>query len=272
MAAVDRGGRSGCRHARCRRRDPPMTTSTLILPVSGEQDQASWAAIAFVASYSSSGTRQAYHPAAPVVGLVRTAPSGATGGRPPPARGAVRTRSRGARSRVGNDRAQAGRSHRVLPLLRFRNSSSTLPGRPASAARRSPRSRPGSDSTGPSSAPSSSRPACPAATTTPWPAYSHSTPCACPRRAAPTSATWRSPTDTAWSASWARATSPPSSRWPHAQLERSTLRFVSAPTGRCSLGRTAAASTGTPLVESSAVWRNGPGSRSPSHPTPSARR
>jgi integrase/recombinase XerD len=37
-----------------------MTTSTLMLPVSGEQDLASWAAVAFVASYSSPGTRQAY--------------------------------------------------------------------------------------------------------------------------------------------------------------------------------------------------------------------
>ncbi len=37
-----------------------MTTSTLILPVAGEQDLASWAAVAFVASYSSPGTRQAY--------------------------------------------------------------------------------------------------------------------------------------------------------------------------------------------------------------------
>jgi integrase/recombinase XerD len=37
-----------------------MTTSTLILPVSGEQDPASWAGVAFVASYSSPGTRQAY--------------------------------------------------------------------------------------------------------------------------------------------------------------------------------------------------------------------
>ena len=37
-----------------------MTTSTLILPVSGEQDQASWAAVAFVASDWSPGTRQAY--------------------------------------------------------------------------------------------------------------------------------------------------------------------------------------------------------------------
>jgi transposase len=37
-----------------------MTTSTLILPASGEQDLASWAAIAFVASNSSPGTRQAY--------------------------------------------------------------------------------------------------------------------------------------------------------------------------------------------------------------------
>jgi integrase/recombinase XerD len=37
-----------------------MTTSALVLPVSGEQDLASWAAIAFVASYSSAGTRQAY--------------------------------------------------------------------------------------------------------------------------------------------------------------------------------------------------------------------
>jgi len=37
-----------------------MTASTLILPVAGEQDLASWGAAAFVASYSSPGTRQAY--------------------------------------------------------------------------------------------------------------------------------------------------------------------------------------------------------------------
>ena len=37
-----------------------MTTSTLTLPVTGEQDLASWSAVAFVASYSSPGTRQAY--------------------------------------------------------------------------------------------------------------------------------------------------------------------------------------------------------------------
>jgi hypothetical protein len=37
-----------------------MTTSTLSLPVAGEQGLASWAAVAFVASYSSRGTRQAY--------------------------------------------------------------------------------------------------------------------------------------------------------------------------------------------------------------------
>jgi integrase/recombinase XerD len=37
-----------------------MTTSTLTLSVSGGQDLASWAAVAFVASYSSPGTRQAY--------------------------------------------------------------------------------------------------------------------------------------------------------------------------------------------------------------------
>ena len=37
-----------------------MTTSALVLPASGEQELASWAAVAFVASYSSPGTRQAY--------------------------------------------------------------------------------------------------------------------------------------------------------------------------------------------------------------------
>ncbi len=37
-----------------------MTTSALTLPVTGEQDLASWAAVAFVASYSSPGTRQPY--------------------------------------------------------------------------------------------------------------------------------------------------------------------------------------------------------------------
>jgi len=37
-----------------------MTTSTLALPVAREQDLASWAAVAFVSSYSSPGTRRAY--------------------------------------------------------------------------------------------------------------------------------------------------------------------------------------------------------------------
>jgi integrase/recombinase XerD len=37
-----------------------VTTSALVLPASGEQELASWAAVAFVASYSSPGTRQAY--------------------------------------------------------------------------------------------------------------------------------------------------------------------------------------------------------------------
>jgi integrase len=36
-----------------------MTTSALMLPVAGEQDLASWVAVAFVASYASPGTRQA---------------------------------------------------------------------------------------------------------------------------------------------------------------------------------------------------------------------
>jgi integrase/recombinase XerD len=37
-----------------------MTRTTLVLPVAREQDLASWAAVAFVASYSSPGTRQAH--------------------------------------------------------------------------------------------------------------------------------------------------------------------------------------------------------------------
>jgi integrase/recombinase XerD len=37
-----------------------MAASALILPVAVKQDLASWAAVAFVASYSSPGTRQAY--------------------------------------------------------------------------------------------------------------------------------------------------------------------------------------------------------------------
>ncbi len=37
-----------------------MTTYPLVLSVAGEQDLASWAAVAFFASYSSPGTRQAY--------------------------------------------------------------------------------------------------------------------------------------------------------------------------------------------------------------------
>jgi site-specific recombinase XerD len=47
------------------------------------------------------------------------------------------------------------------------------------------------------------------ATTTSWPACSPSAPSACRKPAAQSCPTWRSPTDTAWSASWARATSPP---------------------------------------------------------------
>jgi hypothetical protein len=43
------------RPRRCSRAD-------LILPASGEQDLVSWAAVTFVASYSSPGTRQAYAP------------------------------------------------------------------------------------------------------------------------------------------------------------------------------------------------------------------
>ena len=61
-----------------------MTTSTLLLPVSGEQDLADWAAVAFVASYSSPGTRQAY--------ILATARH-ADGGQPPAVPGdAARTR------------------------------------------------------------------------------------------------------------------------------------------------------------------------------------
>jgi hypothetical protein len=50
-----------------------MTTSTLMPLVAGEQDLASWAATAFVASYSSPGTRQAYTTAS-LVRLVHPAP------------------------------------------------------------------------------------------------------------------------------------------------------------------------------------------------------
>lgn len=60
MAAVDTRGKLRVPAHPVPRAGSPMTASTLILPASGGQDLASWAVVAFVASHSSSGTRQAY--------------------------------------------------------------------------------------------------------------------------------------------------------------------------------------------------------------------
>ncbi|TVR25213.1 MAG: hypothetical protein EA387_04455 [Nitriliruptor sp.] len=78
-----------------------------------------------------------------------------------------------------------------------------------------------------------------------WPACSPSTPCACLRRVVRTSPTWPWRTDTESSVSSAKEASLHSSRLRHAPRGRSTRRSVSAPTGRCWLGRTTAAGTGT---------------------------
>lgn len=75
-----------------------MSVTTLALPSDPQRNMASWAAVAFVASYSSPGTRQAYaDPAASVVRLVCPAPSRTSARGPPPSRGALRARPRGAR-------------------------------------------------------------------------------------------------------------------------------------------------------------------------------
>jgi integrase/recombinase XerD len=152
-----------------------MITSTLILPVSGKQDLAGWAAVAFVATNSSTWDpagvptqRRLWfswceqHHLDPLAEVRRphVELAGAI------SRGAIwrRRRSRSSWSCSPGSTATASR-----------NSSSNTP-RPCTCADQgSPRDRPGSDSTGPSSARSSSRPGCPAATTTLWPACSPST-------------------------------------------------------------------------------------------------
>jgi hypothetical protein len=186
-----------------------MTTSTLILPVAGEQDLASWAAVAFVASYSPPGTRQAYatqlrlwfdwcsqHQLEPLADVRRPH---------------VELYARDLEARGLAAATVALKLVVLTGFYRYCVEEQLLEHSPAVHVRRpkASRSRPGSDSTGPSSARSSSRQGCPGATTTSWPACSHSTPCACRKRVVRTSATWRSPTDTGSSGSSGRATSPP---------------------------------------------------------------
>jgi hypothetical protein len=108
-----------------------MTTSTLTLPVSDEQDLASWPRSRSWPAMRPRNPAGLCHPASAVVRLVREAPPRTTGGRPPPARGAVRPRSRSQRSRCGHGRTEAGRA---LPLLRRGTAPRTLPGRPRQPA------------------------------------------------------------------------------------------------------------------------------------------
>jgi hypothetical protein len=65
------------------------------------------------------------------------------------------------------------------------------------------------ESTGPSSARSKSRPGLSEGNDHALTCLPDSTPCPCPRRAAPSSPTWRSRTVTKWSASWGGATGSP---------------------------------------------------------------
>jgi hypothetical protein len=186
-----------------------MTTSALILPVSGEQDLASWAAVAFVASYSSPGTRQAYatqvrlwydwckqHHLEPLADIRRPHVE-------------LYARDLEARGLAPATIALNWSCSPASTATASRNSCWITPRRSTYADRRSLRSRLGSASTGPSLARSSSRPGCPVATTTCWPACSRSTRCEYPKPAEQISVILRSPTATGPYGSSARATNRP---------------------------------------------------------------
>jgi integrase/recombinase XerD len=106
-----------------------MSTLALELPA-GRQETASWEAVAFIASYSSAATRRTYttqwklwmdwcadHHLDPLR-------------HPSPARGALRPRTRSPQPVRSHGRAEAGRAHRLLPLLRRRTAARALPRRP----------------------------------------------------------------------------------------------------------------------------------------------
>jgi integrase/recombinase XerD len=149
-----------------------MTTSTLMLPVSGERDLTAWAGVAFVASYSSPGTRQAYttqlrlwfdwceeHHLEPLADVRRPH---------------VELYARDLEARGLAAATVALKLVVLTGFYRYCVEEQLIEHSPAVHVRRPkvPRSRPGSASTGPSSARSSFRPGCPVATTTYWPVCS----------------------------------------------------------------------------------------------------
>jgi integrase/recombinase XerD len=128
-----------------------MSTLALELPA-GRQETASWEAVAFIASYSSAATRRTYttqwklwmdwcadHHLDPLR-------------HPSPARGALRPRTRSPQPVRSHGRAEAGRAHRLLPLLRRRTAARALTCRARPPPQESPRSPPASGSTATNSA------------------------------------------------------------------------------------------------------------------------
>ena len=154
-----------------------MPTLTVELPAR-QASPARWAAVAFVASYSSPGTRQAYgtqlrlwfdwcaeHQLDPLADVRRPH---------------VELYARDLETR---ELAPATVALKLVVITgstatASRNDSSSIPRRCMCADRRSPRSPLGSASTEPNSERSSSKPACPAAMTTSWLACLPSTPSA----------------------------------------------------------------------------------------------
>lgn len=188
-----------------------MTTSELVLPAPSEQTMTSWAAVAFVASYSSPGTHQAYatqlrlwfdwcrqHGLDPLTEVRRPH---------------VELYARDLEARGLAPATVALKLAVLTGFYRYCVEEQLLehPQPSTCGAPRSPRSppEPGSSSTEASSVRSSSKQVGPAATTTRSPACSPSTRCGSRKPAAPTSPTSASPTVTAPFGSSARATNQP---------------------------------------------------------------
>ena len=152
-----------------------MPTVTLELPAR-QASPARWAAVAFVASYSSPGTRQAY-------GTQLRLWFDWCGQHQLDSLADVRRPhvELSARDLETGGLAPATVSLKLVVITGFyrycvEEQLSNIPRPFTVVGRRSPNSRPGSASTGPSSERSSSKPACPAAMTTSWLACSPSTP------------------------------------------------------------------------------------------------
>jgi hypothetical protein len=246
-----------------------MTTSTLILPASGEQDLASWAAIAFVASNSSPGTRQAYatqlrlwfewcerHHVEPLAGVRRPHVE------------------LYARDLEAHGLAAATVALKLVVLTGFYRycvEEQLLEHSPAVHVRR------------PKVSQESTRLGLDRSELGAFLVQAglsggndHALACLLALNALRVSeACGADLSDLALanghrvgSASSARATSRRSFRWRPGWSARSTLRSVSAPTDHCSPAPTAAVWIGTRPVGSCAAWRGAPGSTSRSRPTP----